>query len=114
MSTLADRLNKKMEELGKTQSDIARAIGVSPTAITKITSGETKRSRYLGDIAKTLGVTESWLLFGIEPNAKRIDASVKSWDKNTLIPEGMIAVPYFKDIRTDNTHALHYGSLKRF
>lgn len=104
MSTLADRINKRMEELGRNQSDIARAIGVSPTAITKITSGETKRSKYLGDIAKYLGVTESWLIFGVEPNAKRLDANVKVWDKNSNIPDGMIAVPYFKDMTLSAGH----------
>lgn len=94
MSTAAERFNRRLMEMNKTQSDVARAINVSPTAITKIANGETKRSKYLPDIAKYLRVSEQWLMFGNESNAEIIEAQVDSWSDGTPMPDDMVAIPF--------------------
>ena len=98
MNSLAERFTKRLEEMGKNQSDVARAIGASPTAITKIATGETKRSRLLPEIAEYLKVSEQWLIYGHESNAERLDLTINEWDSNTQMPDDMVAVPYLKDM----------------
>lgn len=94
MSTVAERFNRRLMEINKSQSDVARAINVSPTAITKIANGETKRSKYLPDIARYLKVSEQWLMFGNESNAELVEAQVDSWSDGTPMPDDMVAVPF--------------------
>lgn len=97
METLADRLNRKIKELGTSQEKLAMDIGVSQTTISKISKGETNRSRFLPKIADALGVTEQWLLFGDagEPNAGTHKSGVSVWDSYTEMPDNMAAVPFF-------------------
>lgn len=64
MKTLADRLNEKMKEMDISQEKLALEVGVSQTTISKISKGETLRSKFMPKIAEALGVTESWLMFG--------------------------------------------------
>lgn len=65
MDTLADRLNKALAHANKSQTDLARAIKVSPQAIQFICAGNTKRTRYSASIAKALGVNADWLENGV-------------------------------------------------
>lgn len=65
MDTLADRLNKALSHANKSQTDLARAIKVSPQAIQFICAGNTKRTRYSASIAKALGVNADWLENGV-------------------------------------------------
>jgi HTH-type transcriptional regulator, cell division transcriptional repressor len=62
MDTIGDRVKyaRMMREL--TQEQLAQAIGVKQQAIQQIESNETKRSRYLPDIADALNVRYLWLL----------------------------------------------------
>lgn len=64
MSTLAERVSALLQEKGLSQQDLASRVGVSQTSIAKITSGQTKRSKYLHEIARFLNVSEEWLIFG--------------------------------------------------
>lgn len=98
MSTLIERFNERLTALNKSQSDIAKAVGVSPTAITKIANGETKRSKYLPAIAKVLGVSEQWLIYGHESNANPTSITVDEWDNSTVMPNDMVAIPYLIDM----------------
>lgn len=56
--------NRLMEAMYKTdtsQSDLARACGVTQGTINQILSGQTKKSKYGPEIAKALGVSLDWL-----------------------------------------------------
>jgi transcriptional regulator with XRE-family HTH domain len=44
------------------QSELARQIGCTPGAISQILSGQTRRSKFLPEIAIVLGVSINWLL----------------------------------------------------
>lgn len=89
METIEDRFQQCLDKLGIKQADVARHIGASPTAISKIASGETRSSRLMPKIAEYFGVSESWLLFGIERSA----------------PSNIIPIPNTKPITNKNAGA---------
>lgn len=55
-----------MDELGFTQESLAEAVGVSQTAIYKITSGQTLEPKKIVALARILQCDISWLTTGIE------------------------------------------------
>ena len=64
MKTLADRVAHAREARGWNQSELARRVGVKPQAVQQIESGQTKRSKFLPEIAAVTGFSLSWLLSG--------------------------------------------------
>ena len=64
MKTLSERLKKKRLELNMTQDELATKAGVSQQSIQLIEAGETKRPRFLLEIAKALHCDPSWLQYG--------------------------------------------------
>lgn len=67
MKTMGERVADAREANGWSQSELARRIGVKQQAIQQIESGETKRSRYLADIARETGFNLEWIVNGIGP-----------------------------------------------
>lgn len=67
MKTFADRLNAAMEFAGVSQGKLAAIIGVSQPAIQKMTSGKTRGSKKILEIASALGVRAEWLADGSDP-----------------------------------------------
>lgn len=62
---LGTRLKQRRKELGITQGDLGRAIGVTAATISLWEKGETKpKGDSLLTLAKTLGTTPEWLLHG--------------------------------------------------
>lgn len=64
LDTVAKRVAWARERRGRSQSEVARAIGVRPQTIQQVETGETKRSRYLPDIADYLRVPFNWIVRG--------------------------------------------------
>ena len=62
--TLTDRLRKARELAGMTQKDLAEALGVSKTTITRAEAGEVITHRTLIQWATTTGVPLDWLNAG--------------------------------------------------
>src|SRR5258705_8557066 len=63
------RIREALKLADMDQSELARQIGCTPGAISQILSGQTRRSRFLPEIAIVLGVSINWLLGeGDEPN----------------------------------------------
>lgn len=70
VTVTAIRLAEAMKNADEDQSSLARAIGITQGAISKILQGKTANSRHLPRIALHLGVSLSWLLGQTsEPNA---------------------------------------------
>ena len=61
MSILAARLVEAMADRNVDQSELARRLGVTQGAISKILLGKTARSRLIPRIAAELGVSIAWL-----------------------------------------------------
>ena len=56
-----DRLQEAMDDAGLDQPALAEKAGCTQGAISQILLGNTKRSRYLPEIASALGVSLQWL-----------------------------------------------------
>ena len=65
-STLAGRLRARRKEIGWTQTHLAEMAGTSQAVIQKIENGKSLRPRILEQLASKLGVSPSWLMFGVE------------------------------------------------
>lgn len=62
VTVTATRLADAMRQAGEDQSSLARAIGITQGAISKILQGKTANSRHLPRIAHHLGASLPWLL----------------------------------------------------
>ncbi len=69
METLSERLKQKRSEMNMTQGELAKKAGISQQSIQLIEAGETKRPRFLFEIASALQCEASWLLYGINHKA---------------------------------------------
>lgn len=70
MTVTANRLAEAMKQASEDQSSLARAIGITQGAISKILLGKTANSRHLPRIAIYLGVSLPWLMGETDdPNA---------------------------------------------
>ncbi|RZG74698.1 helix-turn-helix transcriptional regulator [Acinetobacter sp. WCHAc060033] len=109
MQTLADRLKEARIKADKTQGDVADAAGIRQPTYQALEAGKTKKSAYLPEIAKFLGVDVDWLKNGTvkaTPSKPRdgqpmMDVKfrgVEFWDGDTPLNEDEFEVPYYKDI----------------
>lgn len=65
MSELADRIREARERAGMNQSELARKLGVSPQTVQQWEKGGGMRGTgRAAEVAKALGVTVNWLMFG--------------------------------------------------
>lgn len=71
LTTLADRLRDAMGD-DISMSDLARACGVSPAAVSKWLDGQTKelKAANYADASRALGVREEWLRTGKLPRER--------------------------------------------
>ncbi|NYA42935.1 helix-turn-helix transcriptional regulator [Serratia fonticola] len=113
MKTFADRLNAAMAAANISQGQLAEAIGISQPAVQKMTSGKTKASKKILEIAGALGVRAEWLSNGsgamrdegvpahhpdstIPPESEW--GTVDAWDSKTPLSKDDVEVPFLKDI----------------
>lgn len=61
---LKDRLREARTKKGYSQAKLGELVGVSQTAIQYIENGRNQSSTKIFDIARALGVTSEWLLYG--------------------------------------------------
>ncbi|PNH94067.1 XRE family transcriptional regulator [Vibrio diazotrophicus] len=94
MNSLADRLKASMTRAGKTQSDVANAVGISQAAVQKITSGKSKTSSKIKEIADFLGVNRMWLEFGEQADQVMGGFDVWSGDESS---SDDVDVPFLKE-----------------
>lgn len=81
MSTLGERLRQARENKNLTQQEVAERAGMSQPTYYKIESGKTKRTTYLNDLARVLGVNPEWLATGqgsMQTNQQIVDDLIAS------------------------------------
>lgn len=66
-TSLADRLNLAMEQIGMSQGALAKAAGIAQPTIWRLTSGNARGSTKIVEIANALGVRTEWLSTGAGP-----------------------------------------------
>lgn len=64
MSELSTRLKESRLKAGKSQAEVAEAVGIKQPTYQALESGKTQKSAYLPQIAKFLGVDAYWLQTG--------------------------------------------------
>lgn len=69
MKTLGQRVRDHRESLGLNPSDYARLVGTSRQNINNVEAGEATQPRYIGKLAKAMGVTVDALLTGLQAPA---------------------------------------------
>ena len=74
-STIADRIREAIDDSGQSQSAIARAIGVTPQAITKAMKFGHLAKHHVGNFCRFTGVNEAWLLEGVPPKIRQPGAA---------------------------------------
>jgi len=69
MKTFGERLLFALEQVGMSQSELARVVGIKPQSVQYLctSSNAGTRSKYATEIAITLNVRSEWLLSGEEP-----------------------------------------------
>ncbi len=113
MKTYAERLKYLIELRGTNQSDLARAIGVSPQSIQYLCK-DGKRSVHSAKIAKFLKINVDWLTEGegemdltnhlpklpngsvTEPNY--VLGGFDLWDDDTPLLDNEVALPFFREV----------------
>ncbi len=66
MKTFGERVKERRKEIGLTQYELAEKTGLTQSIIASIESRNAKSSKYLSEIAITLGVSERWLVTGVD------------------------------------------------
>jgi phage repressor protein C with HTH and peptisase S24 domain len=88
---VAERVRTLMAEKGLSQSELARRVGISQTAIGKLASGETYSSRHLHVVARELGTTPAYLAGEIDdPSSGAVPAATPGMIAEQL---GLVLVP---------------------
>ncbi|KXU38700.1 hypothetical protein AXE65_12385 [Ventosimonas gracilis] len=107
MDTLAKRLARARESKGLNQSELARALGLSPQAIQNWEGGKSNpRGSRLNDVASVLGITVQYLVTGddapaparsVETNATLL-APISPWCSDTPVDGSEVVVPLLEEV----------------
>lgn len=84
--SMGKRVRERLEEMGWSQSLLARRAGISQSGINKICQDQVSETRKLGVVAHALGLRPEWILTGVGPRTL-LDAdpepskgpNVRSW-----------------------------------
>jgi transcriptional regulator with XRE-family HTH domain len=96
--TLAERVSRALAEAGMTQVDLAAAIGISASALSRALSGQRNfKSLELGLIAQALRVSTEYLLADEEPPAALVAARAQP-DVNPSLAPALARVEQFLDL----------------
>lgn len=116
LPTLAERLTYAMQEREIAQEKLADMAGCSQTAVQKLASGKSARSRFLPAISRALAVDLDWLELGSIPeptNELREPAvtygrrksdlpgglgELSPWDDSTPLDDDEVALPLYKEV----------------
>lgn len=93
METLSERLKIAREKAGLSQAQVADMVGLSQQSIAKIERGETQQPRKIHELAKAVGVTQKWLLLGIEENGTLSGYVVEEAEEVDLDPSAFTNIP---------------------
>lgn len=99
METINDRIRTSRDKKGWNQSDLARAIGVTPQTVQQWENGKTSpRNKKIDALAQALGVSADWLLTGRDMTPSLPDATN---DEEGLSPREKIIIELIRDLTSD-------------
>ena len=117
MKTLADRLKEARLKADKKQGDVAEAAGIKQPTYQALESGKTKKSAYLPEIAKFLGVDVEWLKTGNEPSKPELGNDLS--DNQNIALKGNVSashsplrmIPLLDYVQAGLLHEVGYDGL---
>jgi len=114
--SLSERIKVRMNEVGLSQGELARRVGITQGSIYKLVSGNSKSSKKIVEIAQALGVSAEWLLTGhgkqfvdeginVNHNLKRDglrndSETFEVYDSSSSLRSGEIEIPLLTDIES--------------
>lgn len=104
--SLGERIKQRREELGLSQADLSRALGLkNNSTVNGLEKGITKNSKHTTPIAKILKVRPEWLERGEEPMASNITNVAPAPDLHKQVPLlGKVAAGAFVHTRELEPH----------
>lgn len=92
--SVGQRIQERIDATGISQADIARAIGVSPQAVSKIVRGDTHQPQRLYQIARTLKTTPEYLLGETDDPSGPLGEQQLTWrGAPSELPDGTVMIP---------------------
>lgn len=64
MNTIGQRIRALRLARRRTQTQVARAAGITPQAVSDLETGKTQATAYLSEVARALGTTAEYLRYG--------------------------------------------------
>ncbi len=89
MGQMADRIAAARQKKGWNQSELARALDVTPQTVQHWEKGGGIKQARLAEVAKVLGTSVDWLLFGDDP---RVHAVVREPAAPAYVIDGQVPV----------------------
>jgi SOS-response transcriptional repressor LexA len=96
MKTIGDRIKTERKAKGLTQEELGKRVGVGKSSVCQWESGLTKNliGHNLTRVASALGVTENWLVTGLEPkHPLTIDAVMPGLSGSMLVDQNVSPGP---------------------
>lgn len=92
--TVGQRIQERIDATGISQAAIARAIGVSPQAVSKMVRGDTHQPQRLYQLARALKTTPEYLLGETDDPAPKLGEQQLTWrGPDSEAPEGTVLIP---------------------
>lgn len=109
LPTLPDRLAYAMKQRALSQDALAEKAGCTQASIQKILGGKTLKSKFLPNIARSLGVDVDWLELGRMPTQQQAHGRLRDgapialgllspWDDDTPLDEDEVELPVYKEV----------------
>jgi phage repressor protein C with HTH and peptisase S24 domain len=98
---LKDRLKSARKAAGKTQIQVAEAVGMTQSNYSQLETGSALASTFLSSIANYLQVDSRWLEKGqgdqLPSNAVLKSTEFKSWQDGDKVPDGFVEVEFLNN-----------------
>lgn len=92
--SVGQRIQERIDATGISQADIARAIGVSPQAVSKMVRGDTHQPQRLYQLARALETTPEYLLGETnDPTPQLGDHQLTRRGPASELPDGTVMIP---------------------
>jgi len=104
MKTFNNRVKSRRDELGLTQIQLAKKVGVSGVTISQWESGDySPKGKNLYKLADALECSPDWLIFGEEKQTKpesnaEFIGGFETWDRNSPLGEDEVEIPFYMEV----------------
>lgn len=104
MKTFNNRVKSRRDELGLTQIQLAKKVGVSGVTISQWESGDySPKGKNLYKLADALECSPDWLIFGEEKQTKpesnaEFIGGFETWDRNSPLGDDEVEIPFYMEV----------------